>query len=50
METGVHCVEQWSSQHAPQDASQSVIDDVLVDPSGPVFVVVEELHEELHPD
>jgi hypothetical protein len=33
VETATHCVVQWSSQHAPQEASQSVDDDADTDPS-----------------
>lgn len=31
--TATHCVVQWSSQHAPQDAWQSTDEDADTDPS-----------------
>jgi hypothetical protein len=40
--TEVHCVEQWSLQQAPQDASQSVDDSVPAS-----VVVVDDEHDEL---
>lgn len=49
VDTSVHLVEQWSSQHSWQEAWQSV-DDVAVEPSGPDEEVEDEEHDELQPD
>jgi hypothetical protein len=52
VETGVHVVLQWSSQHAPQDAEQSAeaeADTPPSSPASPVVVVVMVVQEVLHP-
>ena len=48
--TLVHCVSQWSSQQALHEAEQSVVDVVVVDPSGESLAVLAVVHEPLQPD
>jgi hypothetical protein len=47
--TATHCVVQWSSQHAPQDAWQSLDDDAEADPSGAEDDDEVDMHEALQP-
>jgi hypothetical protein len=47
--TSVHCVVQWSLQHALHEAWQSV-EDVAVEPSGPDDDEPEEVQDALQPD
>jgi hypothetical protein len=49
VETATHCVVQWSSQHAPQEASQSVDDDADADPSDESDDDELEVHDALQP-
>ena len=48
VETATHCVVQWSSQHAPQDAWQSVDDDADTAPSSVADDEVD-VHDALQP-
>jgi hypothetical protein len=47
--TATHCVVQWSSQHAPQDAWQSAADDEETDPSGAADDDEFDVHDALQP-
>jgi hypothetical protein len=47
--TATHCVEQWSSQQALQDAVQSADADEETDPSGAVVDDESDAHDALQP-